>query len=147
MQAAGIFYYKFSTMASAVVQVFGQPASTDVARVMACLLERKLDFELVRTDAFRRGRKLPELVKMRARSSIILQTLFFRTLNTFSLTLCNKWHMCISCSARDLSSLICPCVQDPSSKVMLKHGDTTLTGNWAGNFELRELASLSMPPS
>ncbi|PUZ40316.1 hypothetical protein GQ55_9G413000 [Panicum hallii var. hallii] len=68
-------------MASAVVQVFGQPASTDVARVMACLLERKLDFELVRTDAFRRGRKLPELVKMR----------------------------------------------DPSSKVMLKHGDTTLT--------------------
>jgi hypothetical protein len=36
-----------------------------VARVMACLLELKLEFELVRTDAFRRGHKLPELVRMR----------------------------------------------------------------------------------
>ncbi|AQL06296.1 hypothetical protein ZEAMMB73_Zm00001d047379 [Zea mays] len=55
---------------SAMLQVFGQPASTDVARVMACLLERQLEFELVRTDTFKRGRnnKLPELVKMRARS-------------------------------------------------------------------------------
>ncbi|KAF8697811.1 hypothetical protein HU200_035299 [Digitaria exilis] len=57
-------------MASAVVQVFGQPASTDVARVMACLLERNLEFQLVRTDTFRRGHKIPEFVKMRARSSI-----------------------------------------------------------------------------
>nr|CAB3495362.1 unnamed protein product [Digitaria exilis] len=47
-------------MASAVVQVFGQPASTDVARVMACLLERNLEFQLVRTDTFRRGHKIPE---------------------------------------------------------------------------------------
>ncbi|CAD6211877.1 unnamed protein product [Miscanthus lutarioriparius] len=30
----------------AMLQVFGQPASTDVARVMVCLLERQLDFEL-----------------------------------------------------------------------------------------------------
>ncbi|CAN6284066.1 unnamed protein product [Urochloa humidicola] len=53
-------------MASPVVQVFGQPASTDVARVMACLLERKLEFELVRTDTFKRGsHQVPELVKMR----------------------------------------------------------------------------------
>lgn len=55
--------------------MFGQPASTDVARVMACLLERKLEFELVRTDAFRRGHKLPELVRMRGtfyQSSVIL---------------------------------------------------------------------------
>ncbi|KAJ1296404.1 hypothetical protein BS78_01G297700 [Paspalum vaginatum] len=51
---------------AAVVQVFGQPASTDTARVLACLLERKLDFELVRTDTFRRGgNKLPQLVKMK----------------------------------------------------------------------------------
>ncbi|OQU92208.1 hypothetical protein SORBI_3001G310200 [Sorghum bicolor] len=49
-----------------IIQVFGQPASTDVARVMACLLERQLDFELVRTDTFKRGHKqLPEFVKMR----------------------------------------------------------------------------------
>ncbi|KAF8727994.1 hypothetical protein HU200_018567 [Digitaria exilis] len=68
-------------MASAVVQVFGQPASTDVARVMACLLERNLEFQLVRTDTFRRGHKIPEFVKMR----------------------------------------------DLSGKVVLKHGDTTLS--------------------
>ena len=57
---------------AAAVQVFGQPASTDTARVLACLLERKLDFELVRTDTFKRGdnNKLPQLVKMRARSMI-----------------------------------------------------------------------------
>ncbi|XP_062206117.1 glutathione S-transferase F11-like [Phragmites australis] len=53
-------------MASAVLQVFGQPASTDVARVMACLFERKLEFELVRVDAFKRAHKLPSnFVKMR----------------------------------------------------------------------------------
>ncbi|KAL6642756.1 hypothetical protein ACP70R_020937 [Stipagrostis hirtigluma subsp. patula] len=50
---------------AAVLQVFGQPASTDVARVMACLFERKLEFELVRVDTFKRGHKLPEIVKMR----------------------------------------------------------------------------------
>ncbi|TVU31827.1 hypothetical protein EJB05_23528, partial [Eragrostis curvula] len=40
---------------SAILQVFGQPAATDVARVMACLFERKLDFELVRTDTFKQA--------------------------------------------------------------------------------------------
>ena len=45
-------------MASSVMlQVFGQPASTDVARVMVCLLEQQLNFELVRTDTFKRGHK------------------------------------------------------------------------------------------
>ncbi|KAK3157043.1 hypothetical protein QOZ80_2AG0115440 [Eleusine coracana subsp. coracana] len=39
----------------AVLQVFGQPAATDVARVMACLFERKLEFELVRTDTFKQA--------------------------------------------------------------------------------------------
>lgn len=54
-----------------MLQVFGhQPASTDVARVMACLLERQLEFKLVRTDTFKRRRKLPELVKTRACSKI-----------------------------------------------------------------------------
>ncbi|KAL6906455.1 hypothetical protein ACP4OV_004056 [Aristida adscensionis] len=53
-------------MASAAgLQVFGQPASADVARVMACLLERKLEFDLVRTDTFKRAHRLPELVRMR----------------------------------------------------------------------------------
>uniref|UniRef100_A0ACD5TIG5 Uncharacterized protein n=1 Tax=Avena sativa TaxID=4498 RepID=A0ACD5TIG5_AVESA len=42
-----------------VLQVFGQPASTDVARVLACLFERNLHFQLVRTDAVNRAQHLP----------------------------------------------------------------------------------------
>ncbi|GJN20032.1 hypothetical protein PR202_gb07355 [Eleusine coracana subsp. coracana] len=53
----------------AVLQVFGQPAATDVARVMACLFERKLKFELVRTDSFKQAHdKVPRLVRMKAHS-------------------------------------------------------------------------------
>jgi glutathione S-transferase len=56
---------------AAVLQVFGQPASTDVARVLACLFERKLEFELVRTDTFKQQAhsKVPHLVGMKARCS------------------------------------------------------------------------------
>ncbi|TVU31834.1 hypothetical protein EJB05_23535, partial [Eragrostis curvula] len=49
---------------AAILQLIGQPAATDVARVMACL------FELVRTDTFKQAHdsKVPRLVKMKARS-------------------------------------------------------------------------------
>nr|CAB3500257.1 unnamed protein product [Digitaria exilis] len=85
-------------MASAVVQVFGQPASTDVARVMACLLERNLEFQLVRTDTFRRGHKIPEFVKMRARPSINS----YRHISS----LCNTNDTCGSYS-RDICRYVC----------------------------------------
>lgn len=47
------------------LQVFGQPASTDVARVLTCLFEKNLEFELVRTDTFKKSHKLPEFIKLR----------------------------------------------------------------------------------
>uniref|UniRef100_A0A0E0CUS6 glutathione transferase n=1 Tax=Oryza meridionalis TaxID=40149 RepID=A0A0E0CUS6_9ORYZ len=52
------------TMAAGL-QVFGQPASTDVARVLTCLFEKDLEFELVRIDTFKREHKLPEFIKLR----------------------------------------------------------------------------------
>ncbi|GJN09172.1 hypothetical protein PR202_ga27154 [Eleusine coracana subsp. coracana] len=50
---------------AAGLQVFGQPASTDVARVLTCLFEKNLEFELVRTDTFKKSHKLPEFIKLR----------------------------------------------------------------------------------
>ena len=50
------------------MQVFGQPASTDVARVLTCLFEKDLEFELVRIDNFKREHKLPEFIKLRVRA-------------------------------------------------------------------------------
>jgi len=47
------------------LQVFGQPASTDVARVLTCLFEKKLEFELVRIDTFKTHHKLPEFIRLR----------------------------------------------------------------------------------
>lgn len=52
---------------AAGLQVFGQPASTDVARVLTCLFEKNLEFELVRIDTFKREHKLPEFIKLRVR--------------------------------------------------------------------------------
>ncbi|CAA7391472.1 unnamed protein product [Spirodela intermedia] len=48
----------------ASVTVLGSPACTDVARVLACLFEKEVDFQLVRQDNFKRERKLPEFLKL-----------------------------------------------------------------------------------
>lgn len=50
---------------AAGLQVFGQPASTDVARVLTCLFEKNLEFELVRIDTFKKQHTLPEFIKLR----------------------------------------------------------------------------------
>ncbi|XP_052148932.1 glutathione S-transferase F11-like [Oryza glaberrima] len=50
---------------AAGLQVFGQPASTDVARVLTCLFEKNLEFELIRIDTFKKQHKLPEFIKLR----------------------------------------------------------------------------------
>jgi hypothetical protein len=47
------------------LQVFGQPASSDVARVVTCLFEKNLEFELVRIDTFKTYHKLHEFVRLR----------------------------------------------------------------------------------
>ncbi|XP_020083906.1 glutathione S-transferase F9-like [Ananas comosus] len=46
------------------LQVFGQPASTDVARVLTCLFEKNRKFELVRADKFNGQPNVPEFIKL-----------------------------------------------------------------------------------
>ncbi|KAK3157042.1 hypothetical protein QOZ80_2AG0115430 [Eleusine coracana subsp. coracana] len=41
------------------VKVFGSPASAEVARVMACLFEKDVEFQLIRVDSFRGPKRLP----------------------------------------------------------------------------------------
>ncbi|KAG1362710.1 glutathione S-transferase F11 [Cocos nucifera] len=48
------------------LKVFGQPASTDVARVLTCLFEKNLDFQLIRTDTFKEEREVPEFLRLEA---------------------------------------------------------------------------------
>lgn len=60
---------------AAGLQVFGQPASTDVARVLTCLFEKKLEFELVRIDTFKTHHRLPEFIRLRVRTA--LASVFF----------------------------------------------------------------------
>ncbi|CAA6656040.1 unnamed protein product [Spirodela intermedia] len=48
----------------ASVTVLGSPACTDVARVLACLFENEVGFQLVRLDNFKGERKLPEFLKL-----------------------------------------------------------------------------------
>lgn len=72
------------------LQVFGQPASTDVARVLTCLFEKNRKFELVRADKFNGQPNVPEFIKLQASYSIsifvhayrCLQSLFTRVVFT-----------------------------------------------------------------
>lgn len=48
------------------MKVFGQPASTDVARVLTCLFEKNLQFQLIRTDMFKEEHKVPEFLRLEA---------------------------------------------------------------------------------
>ncbi|XP_008780593.2 glutathione S-transferase F10-like [Phoenix dactylifera] len=46
------------------LKVFGQPTSTDVARVLTCLFEKNLDFQLIRTDKFKGEPVVPEFLRL-----------------------------------------------------------------------------------
>ncbi|KAH0456432.1 hypothetical protein IEQ34_014339 [Dendrobium chrysotoxum] len=48
----------------ASVKVFGSPASTEVQRVLACLFEKQVEFQLVKMDSFRGQKRMPECLKM-----------------------------------------------------------------------------------
>lgn len=48
--------------------MFGLPASTDVARVLACLFEKDVEFQLVRIDTYKGNQKVPEFLKLQAHS-------------------------------------------------------------------------------
>ncbi|THU73426.1 hypothetical protein C4D60_Mb04t22720 [Musa balbisiana] len=51
-----------------MLKVFGQPAATDVARVLTCLFEKDLQFQIVRIDSFKGEHKVPEFLRLQANS-------------------------------------------------------------------------------
>jgi glutathione S-transferase len=40
------------------VKVFGSPATAEVARVMACMFEKDVEFQLIRVDSFRGAKRV-----------------------------------------------------------------------------------------
>ncbi|CAD6204366.1 unnamed protein product [Miscanthus lutarioriparius] len=46
------------------VKVFGSPTSAEVARVLACLFEKDVEFQLIRVDSFRGPKRLPQYLKL-----------------------------------------------------------------------------------
>uniref|UniRef100_A0A0E0CUS4 glutathione transferase n=1 Tax=Oryza meridionalis TaxID=40149 RepID=A0A0E0CUS4_9ORYZ len=51
-------------MAPASVKVFGSPTSAEVARVLMCLFEKDVEFQLVRVDAYRGTQRMPQYLKL-----------------------------------------------------------------------------------
>lgn len=50
-----------SEMAS--INVFGSPTSTEVARVLACLFEKNVEFQLIRVDGFKGAQRKKDYLK------------------------------------------------------------------------------------
>ncbi|WVZ55366.1 hypothetical protein U9M48_006035 [Paspalum notatum var. saurae] len=48
----------------ASVKVFGSPTSAEVARVLMCLFEKDVEFQLVRVDAYRGPKRMPQYLKL-----------------------------------------------------------------------------------
>ncbi|CAL9089741.1 unnamed protein product [Musa textilis] len=46
------------------VKVFGSPTSAEVARVLTCLFEKEIEFQLIRVDNYKGQRRLPEYLKL-----------------------------------------------------------------------------------
>ncbi|XP_062201486.1 glutathione S-transferase F11-like [Phragmites australis] len=46
------------------VKVFGSPTSAGVARVLACLFEKDVEFQLIRVDSFRGPKRQPNVLKL-----------------------------------------------------------------------------------
>ncbi|KAM0949794.1 putative glutathione transferase [Dioscorea sansibarensis] len=49
---------------AASIKVFGLPSSTDVARVLACLFEKDVEFQFIRSDTYKKDHKAPEFLKL-----------------------------------------------------------------------------------
>ncbi|ONK55921.1 uncharacterized protein A4U43_C10F2320 [Asparagus officinalis] len=46
------------------IKVFGLPASTDVSRVLTCLFEKEVEFQLIRIDTYKKDHKVPEFLRL-----------------------------------------------------------------------------------
>lgn len=58
------FQLAIELAAMASVKVFGSPTSAEVARVLMCLFEKEVDFQLIRVDAFRGPKRMPQYLKL-----------------------------------------------------------------------------------
>jgi len=50
------------------IKVFGLPTSTEAARVLTCLFEKDLEFQLIRVDTYKGKQKVPEFLRLQASS-------------------------------------------------------------------------------
>ncbi|KAG6502589.1 glutathione S-transferase F10-like [Zingiber officinale] len=48
----------------ATVKVIGSPTSAEVARVLTCLFEKDIEFQLIRVDNYKGQRRLPDYLKL-----------------------------------------------------------------------------------
>ena len=58
-------------MVSASVKVFGSPTSSEVARVLMCLFEKDVEFQLIRVDAYRGPHHMPQYLKLQPRGEAL----------------------------------------------------------------------------
>jgi len=95
------------------VKVFGLPASTDVSRVLTCLFEKEVEFQLIRIDTYKKDHKVPEFLRLQ------VSDLYAYHINA----------MIYVYDPSIIVSMICIFMQDPSGQVTLKDGMMTLVGN------------------
>ncbi|KAK1325379.1 hypothetical protein QJS10_CPA01g00319 [Acorus calamus] len=55
----------------ASIKVFGSPTSTEVSRVLACLFEKDIDFQLIHIDTYNGVQRIPDPLKSQAISLCI----------------------------------------------------------------------------
>lgn len=58
------------------IKVFGSPTSAEVARVLACLFEKDVEFQLVRVDNYKGTERKPEYLKLQVYIYTLIIKLF-----------------------------------------------------------------------
>lgn len=58
------------------IKIFGSPTSSEVARVLTCLFEKDVEFQLIRVDTYRGPKRMPEYLKLQVCFCFIILFLF-----------------------------------------------------------------------
>ncbi|XP_078156192.1 glutathione S-transferase F11-like [Carex rostrata] len=53
------------------IKIFGSPTSSEVARVLTCLFEKDVEFQLIRVDTYRGPKRMPEYLKLQPRGEAL----------------------------------------------------------------------------
>ena len=72
----------------ASVKVFGSPTSAEVARVLTCLFEKDVEFQLIRVENFKGGKRKPEYLKLQVLLTSAFTLELFYTDNNLSEVAC-----------------------------------------------------------